>query len=361
MKILIIHATAGVGHKKAAEAIFNGVRTRTSHRVSVIDSLDYTHPWFKFSYAGTYEFMATKLPLLWAKSFEILDYEWIQPLMRFARRIYNGLNTQRLVNFLMEEEFDWVISTHFMSTEVCNHLKGQGKLKSKVLTVVTDYDAHHIWLAPHIDHYATSCQTATDRLIQLGIPEQKITTTGMPVDEGFAVPKSREELAAQFGLSLDKLTFLITSSSFGCGPIEEVVDLLKDHQCLVICGKNQSLFERMKAKESESVKVFKFVDNMPEFMAASDIIITKPGGLTVSESLVCGLPMIFFTAIPGQEENNIRIMEKEGVGFRAFSIDRIKEVIAQITSSPEVLDQLRQRVRQVGKPDAVQTVIKLLV
>ena len=144
MKILVIYATAGAGHKKAAEAIYNGVRAHGGFEVRLVDLLDYTNPFFKKTYPQVYIFLVTRLPWAWGFFFSLLDIPWIQPLMKGVRRLYNGFNAQALQKFLIQEQFDGVITTHFLSAEVCAYLKREGKIKSKIICVVTDFDAHRI-------------------------------------------------------------------------------------------------------------------------------------------------------------------------------------------------------------------------
>lgn len=360
MKICILHATAGVGHQKAGEAIYQGLKDQGEHDVVILDALDYTHALFKKSYVGTYAFMATKMPWLWARAFDLLDIPSIQPLVRFLRRVYNGLNTRRLERFLKNEQFDWIITTHFLPTEVCNHLKGSNQISSKILTMVTDYDAHHIWFAEHVDIFTTPSDLAKTTLIGMGVPACEVVMTGMPVDKKFTETKDVDAIANRLGIDLNRFTLLITTSSFGFGPIVETVNLLREHQLLVVCGRNEKLYQSLKPKEDQLMKVFRFVDNMHELMAVSDVIITKAGGLTVSESLVSGLPMVFFTVIPGQEEHNVRIMEAAEVGFKAFTLERVKYLTDQWSSSVDALSSVKKRVRAMGKPDAVKTIISLL-
>ena len=130
MKILVIHATAGAGHKKAAEAVYNGLIAQGGHDVRFVDALDYTYPFFKKSYPDSYTFLVTRMPWAWGISFAFLDLPWMQPLVRGVRRLYNGFNAKALHKFLIDEQFDCIITTHFLSEEVSAYLKRTGKIKS---------------------------------------------------------------------------------------------------------------------------------------------------------------------------------------------------------------------------------------
>src|SRR5258708_7775945 len=122
MKILVIHATAGAGHKKAAEAIFHGLKAKGKHDARLVDALDYTNPFFKNTYPTSYAFLVTRLPWAWGFFFGLLDIPWMQPLVHLVRRLYNGFNAQALQKFLIQEQFDCVVTTQFLSAEVCAYL-----------------------------------------------------------------------------------------------------------------------------------------------------------------------------------------------------------------------------------------------
>ena len=227
MKILVIHATAGAGHKKAAEAIFHGLQAKGGHDVRLVDALDYTNPFFKKNYPGVYTFLVTRLPWAWGFLFALIDIPWMQPLVRRCRRLYNGFNAQALQKFLIQEQFDGVITTQFLSAEVCAYLKREGKIKSKIICVVTDFDVHRIWVNEGIDVYTAACEYTKNKLIALGVPSEKIFMTGIPTDAKFAHKPDTLALKKKLGLQDGVLTILIATGSFGMGPIEELIKLLE--------------------------------------------------------------------------------------------------------------------------------------
>ena len=299
MKILVIHATAGAGHKKAAEAIFHGLKAQGGVDARLIDALDYTNPFFKITYPWFYTFLVTRLAFAWGFLFGLLDIPWVQPLVRVVRRLYNGFNAQALQRFLIQEQFDGVITTQFLSAEVCAYLKREGKIKSKVICVVTDFDVHHIWVNEGIDVYTGACDYTKNKLISLGVNPEKVFATGIPTDAKFSVQPDILDLKKKLGLQDGILTILIATGSFGMGPIEELMELLGKYQLLIVCGHNQELYERLKPRAPKNTHVLGLVDNMDELMAVASVMVTKPGGLSIAEALVKKLPMIFFSAIPG--------------------------------------------------------------
>ena len=142
------------------------------------------------------------------------------------RRLYNGFNAQALQKFLIQEQFDGVITTQFLSAEVCAYLKREGKIKSKVICVVTDFDVHRIWVNEGIDIYTAACEYTKNKLIALGVPAEKIFVTGIPTDAKFALSPDTAALKKKLGLQDGILTILIATGSFGMGPIEEIMELL---------------------------------------------------------------------------------------------------------------------------------------
>ena len=362
MKILVIHASAGAGHLKAAQAIYDGLRKHTTHEAFFADSLDYTGPFFKAFYRRSYVLLVSRAPWLWGFFFRVADLSWIQPFSRPCRRVFNGLNAQGLRTFLMEERFDYVFTTHFMANEVTAALKRKGVIDSKLVTVVTDFDVHRIWLSPETDFYAVACEWTEQKLRQLGVAREKIRVTGIPVDEKFTRPADREELKQKLGLKENAFTVLIATGSFGIGPIEEILRILEREdglQTLVVCGHNRRLFERLRGRNYCGAKILGLVDNMHELMAASDCMVTKPGGLSIAEALVSQLPMIFFHPIPGQETSNVRVLREYGICSMPADVPGIAGELRKLKSFRDAHLTALKRTQRLAKPSAVRDIISL--
>lgn len=362
MKILIVYATAGAGHRKAAEAVAQGFKTSNSpHEVVLVDSLDHTYPFFKKSYSGIYTFLITWVPVVWGFFFALLDIPWLRPAVRLGRRIYNSLNAGGFQRYLINENFDVIISTHFLGNEVSGALKKAGKISSRIISVVTDYDVHSIWLSPGIDHYTVATDWTKEKIISLGIPADRVSVTGIPTHESFARPMDKIQLRRKMNMAESQFTVLVATGSFGIGPIEEIITHLKDTtQVAVICGHNKKLYEKLKHLDSRNVRIFGLVNNMDEMMGLADVMITKPGGLSISEAMVCGLPMIFFNAIPGQETNNIRVLGGFGIGLSGISVPEIPGVLKRLQSSPEEYARLKAKIAAVARPQAVNDILSLI-
>ncbi len=359
MKILVIHATAGAGHMKAAEAVYDGIRADPSHDAVMVDALDYTNAFFRASYRKTYSFVVSHLAWLWGFAFWLMDRRFVQPAVRLLRRAVNGLNARRLAAYLEAEHFDAVIATHFLANERAGRLKAGKKISSRLVCVVTDYDVHRIWLAPSVDCYAVATPFTKDKLVSMGVNPARISVTGIPVNGKFLEPLDRLSLCAKLGLE-DRFTALVATGSFGFPSIERVIGHIRDRQVIVICGHNRALFENLQKKNQKNVKIFGLVDNMHELMTVSDVMVTKPGGLSIAEALVKGLALIFFSPIPGQETNNIRVLQAQGVGKSRLTFKEMAEEIEKLAKDSSYRSRVKEKTRTLGRPDAAGRILRLV-
>jgi processive 1,2-diacylglycerol beta-glucosyltransferase len=267
------------------------------------------------------------------------------------------LNTRRFIKFLSSYNPQIIISTHFLASELAFSLKKINRINSRLITIVTDFDVHPFWVLPGTDAYMVASEYTKKELVFSGIKENSIRITGIPVDLKFSEKYDKGFFCKKLGVQNDRFTVLIVTAAFGLGPIEKIVDLLhKDVQVLVVCGKNKRLRHRLTQKSYAAVKIFGFVENIEELMAVSDVIITKPGGLTTSESLSMGLPMIFISAIYGQETKNATILENYGAGITPPNLKALMSAVLDFRNNPYKLKQIRERINKVKKPYAVKEI-----
>ena len=360
MKVLVIHASAGAGHMKAAEAVYQGIQRSPGHDVLLVDALDYSSFLFKRFYKQTYFFLIARIPFLWGFLFCLLDLPWLQPVVRWLRRAQNRLHTPQLHQLMIKGQFDAIIMTHFMPTEIAAALKRSGKITSRLITVITDYDVHRIWLADGIDTYTVASEWTKEKLKTIGIASERILVSGIPTDEKFSSRGDITALKERLGLAKDAFTVLIATGSFGIGPIEQIVRTLKDFQVIVICGHNRSLFHSLNSQNLPYVHVQGLVNNMYEWMAVADVMVTKPGGLSISEALVSQLPLIFFNAIPGQETGNVRVLKTYGIGISGCRVDEICTELHRLRTSKDAFLTALKRIQTLARPSAVKDIIALI-
>jgi len=360
MKILVVYATAGAGHKKAAEALYKGLLDRGYNDTVYLDVLDYTNSYYKNSYSQLYTYLITHLPWLWGLSFWVTDVQAVNPLIRILRRIHNTIHASRFHRYLIEQQFDVILSTHFFPNEVAGHLKQSGQISAKVICSVTDFDVHRIWITPGVDMYTVASEWTRRKMIAMGIDENRILVTGIPVLTKFAAPKDIPGLKKKLNLDPQAFTLLLATGSFGIGPIEAIIEQLKGFQIIVVCGHNRSLYERLSGKEKKLVKICGLVDNMDELMAVADVMVTKPGGLSISEALISGLPLIFFNAIPGQESHNIKVLDEHGIGHAPRRIEDIRVILTALRDSPEAYGTAQEKIRLLARPQSVESIINFI-
>jgi len=358
MKIIVVHASAGAGHSKAAEAIYHYLKEYCPDtKAYIVDILDKTNPFFRFSYKYGYSFLVSHVPMLWSLSFWITYFKILRPFTRPIASFLNRLSTKKFAEFLIRENPDCVISTHFLSSEISAFLKIKQKIKSRVVTVITDFGVHPFWVSYGTDLYIVASEFTKQKLLEQGISQDLIRVFGIPVDTKFLKEFNKDELLAKFNLDRHKFTILVVTGSFGTGPIQEITEALyQEVQIIVVCANNKKLFEKLSSKNYPNVRVFGFIDNIQELMFVSDAIITKPGGLGISESLVMELFPIFIAAIAGQETENIKALAKYGLAREAANIHLIKETVLDLRGHPEKLSSIKEAIRNVKKPFAVKDI-----
>jgi processive 1,2-diacylglycerol beta-glucosyltransferase len=281
----------------------------------------------------------------------------IKPLSLFISLI----NADRFVHFLINEQPDVVISTHFLPAEIAAYLKRKNKIKSKLVTVITDFGIHPFWVLAGTDLYIVASSYTKGELFNNGVEKSSIRDFGIPVPSEFTKPYDKGALREKLGIARDKLNVLITTGSFGIGPVDKIVEsLYRDVQLIVVCANNKRLYKRLKRKNYPGVIVFGFINNIQELMAVTDIVIAKPGGLTTSELLNMELVPIFICPIPGQETMNINALAKFGIGKFARRVEDIKEIVFDYKAHPEKLIEVKERIRRIKKPNANQDIYNVI-
>ncbi|MFA5410463.1 MAG: glycosyltransferase [Candidatus Omnitrophota bacterium] len=358
MKIIITYASAGAGHFKAAKAIYDYLKDRSPETdTEIIDSLEKTAAFFRYAYIRGYSFTIRRAHFFWGLAYRLTDSGFFYKFIRAAVSLINRLNTKSFSDFLIRENPEFIISTHFLSSEIAAYLKKGGRIKSRLITIITDFGVHPFWISDATDIYGVACDFTERQLLLKGVDKARIKEFGIPVDTKFLKRYARAETAGKLGIDGNKFTVLIMTGSFGLGPIKDIVKLLyRDVQILVICANNKKLYTDLKKAEFPGVKVFGFVDNAHELMAVSDTIITKPGGLSISEILNMELIPVFISAIPGQERINAQALKTYGIGVSPASIPDIRNIVLDFKAHPSKLEDIKARMRKIKKPDALREI-----
>ncbi len=362
MKIIITYVSAGTGHRRAAEAIYNYFKENCGAcDLKIIDALQKTNFIFKNFYSYGYLFLVNHALWLWHFCFWIASLAALRPFTITFNSLLNRLNAKGLFSFLIKEKPDVIISTHFLPSEIVMYLKKIKALNTRLITVITDFGVHPFWIIDGTDMYIVASVFTKEQLILKGIGEDIVKDLGIPIDSKFSKQYERGVLSRKFDIEPDKFTILISTGSSGIGRIEEIVDsLYTEVQILVVCAHNKTLYERLKKRNYSKMKVFGFIDNIQELMAVSDIIIAKPGGLTISESLAMDLLPIFITAIPGQETANAKILEEKSIGINIKDVRLVKEIVLDFMGHPDKLKMMKGRISEVKRPFAVKELCSVI-
>ena len=279
------------------------------------------------------------------------------------------MNVAKMRRFVREFDPDAVICTHYVAADVLAHMRRRGRLRAPVTVVITDYDIHTMWVQAGVDRYCVATEEMAHALHAKGIGEAAVQVTGIPIMPVFAESyPERPVMRRRLGLNPDRVTVMVSAGGFGMVKLDRVVKILSEEireaQFLAMAGGNRSLLESVR-RVGEScdgrVAPFPFVDNMHELMAASDLIVTKPGGLTSSECLAMGLPMVIVQPIPGQEERNADFLLESGVAVKANSLAQLAFKVRRLLDQPERLESMRATARAVARPNAAADIAEAVV
>lgn len=360
-KILILYASAGHGHAKAASSILESFQDSDREvETKFIDTLSPEYHQSGKLYREFYLFQIRYLPKTWGFFYWALDIRWVYLLARLGRRVFNAINSSRLAKFIEKENPDVIISTHFLSNEVASHLKIKRKIHSKLITVVTDYLPHYIWTEKAIDEYVVALEETKEELVKRGVSQTKIHVLGIPIGKNFLHRHPRTVMSARAGLRPDMFTVLVTSGGAGMAGIGNIASgilkLQKPIQIIVVCGTNKKLYDLLSVGAGPLMKVLGFVNNMDELMEAVDLVIGKAGGLTVTESLVKNKPLLFFQSVPGQETRNVYCVEKYGAGQSAHDPKKIVDIVSDLYNNPQKLETMKNQIVRMAKPFAARDI-----
>ncbi|MBU2541406.1 MAG: hypothetical protein KJ593_05865 [Candidatus Omnitrophica bacterium] len=361
MKLLIVYASAGAGHRRAAEAIYESLDDSLKQESSLVDILDFTPSFFKFTYSKGYIFLISRISWLWSFFYWLTNLGILSKLINLLRRASNSLMTKRFVCFLNKNNPQVVLSTHFLSSEVLSNLKKRKKIDSFHISIITDYTIHGFWLNDGVDKFIVGLQFLKDILIKKGIEKDKILDLGIPVDKSFLNLKSRQVAAEITGVNPNKFTALLVTGAIGLNCLGRIASVLKDNmQTIVICGKNKKLLHSLEKIGSNNLILYPLVSNMADFLACSDVIITKAGGLTVTESLIAQIPMCFISRIGGQEAANIEVFTTLGCAFYERRESAVIQRLLEFSQDPKGLTVLKQNLARYARCDANSRIISFL-
>lgn len=365
-RVLIFSASAGSGHVRAAEALakaFHG--DDRVGKVLNVDSLQYTNKLFRDFYSKLYDQLVQSAPQILGWAYKASDEPWKGDAVRIA---LDRLNTMPLVKFVRNFDPHITVCTHFMPAGIISHLIANDRLKTSSSIVVTDLDVHAMWLSRTFQRYFVAIDETKAHLEAIGLPAERVTVSGIPIDPVFSEPIDVQATRESFNLDPQRITLLLSAGTLGAGPTEIVVRRLiqmpQDTQVVVVCGRSEKVKERIdeltRGRESQ-FRVLGYTARMHDLMKMSDVFIGKPGGLTTAEALACGLPMVIVSPIPGQEERNSDHLLEEGIAIKFNELTTIPYKLGKLLEDPDRLARMRENARRIGRPRAAETIARTLI
>ena len=366
MKILLLTVTAGYGHHATAKALANLFEQKGAE-TQIVDVYEYISKMIQKALSQGYLLSSKYTPELYrlfydqtTKNREKLDKMNIV-------KIVNTLGAFKFERFVENFEPDAIICTHVLAAHLVSKMKQRDMVTAPCIGIATDYCIHPYWEdVLYMEGLVTASELITHTAIKRGIPEERILPFGIPIHPKFNRYISREQACEQLGLDPKRHTVLVMGGSMGYGNsqkiVQQVTEIDIDFQILAVCGNNKRAYHRLcdfrdRYEGNCRIDVMGFVDNVEVLMSAADCIITKPGGLTVSEAIAKGLPMILVNPIPGQEERNVEFLLNNGMALLVTKTFPLDDALYHLFHNPVRLQTLRETIRAIGHPDASERLV----
>jgi processive 1,2-diacylglycerol beta-glucosyltransferase len=365
-RMLVLSVSAGNGHVRAADALVAHARADYP-KLSVRhhDVMQMVPGWFRRVYSDLYMKLASGLPEAWGWLYRKTDREAPRSISARARRLLQRLCTQRLMAEVEGFAPDVIVCTHFLPAEILGAAFKEKRITCPVWVQVTDFDLHQMWIHEGISGYFVANDELAYRLYAQGVPAARVVVSGIPIMPGFVAPPDRKAAAERTGLDPSRMTVLMMSGGAGAGLQQELVkSLLAEHselQVIVLTGRNEVLRSTLQDIEvfyPTRLRAIGFTDDVHRLMACADLAITKPGGLSTSECLTMGLPMLLVNPIPGQEERNAAWLIQEGAAVRADDPATLQFRLNKLLADRDKLSRMRACALALAKPQAAHHVLQ---
>lgn len=365
MKIMLLTAATGGGHIRAANAIEQYIRENTSWEVENVDCLKAVGRLLDKTVCDSYLFMAKKAPMLFGRLYKRTNKQNV--ISHLVPKL-SGLFSNLLYPTIESSRPDVIITTHPFATEMVAALKSDRLVSAPLICIITDYGAHRAYIADEVDSYVVASDDMVPELMEFGVPKKKINPFGIPVHGVFFDRQDQGMLLRQLDLDPELPTLLFMAGSFG---VSNIIKLYRDlaetnvkMQIIVITGRNQKLFEAFEKEIGQNppipTRLFYFTDEVEKYMHAADLLVTKPGGLTVSEALACNLPMAVFDAIPGQEEDNANFLLTHDMCVRVQKDGDFAGEISALLQEKQRLSAMRENCREFDKSQSIPNLLALI-
>jgi processive 1,2-diacylglycerol beta-glucosyltransferase len=361
-RLLVLSASVGAGHLRAAQAVELALRELAPPDAVIknVDVLTLTNAPFRKLYGEAYLDLVNKAPHVLGFFYDHMDKARSKNSRRDKLRLMvEKLNLSSLVDLLEEERWDAIVNTHFMPAAIIASMKKKRKLRTPHMTVTTDFETHRLWVNQPCDHYTTATDEGAAYLKHWGVPAEDISVTGIPIHPVFAKAKPRSECMQRQGIQGARPVVLQLAGGFGVGPIETIFESIlsveNPLELIVVTGKNAAAKKKLEARKppkQHRAKILGFTDQMDELMACADVVVSKPGGLTTSETLARGAAMVIVNPIPGQESRNSDYLLENGAAIKINNLPTLCMKLSALLEDESHLKELKDNARRIAKPQA---------
>jgi processive 1,2-diacylglycerol beta-glucosyltransferase len=365
MRILILSASAGFGHVRAAAALeAEARRIWPAGEIRNVDILDFTDPLYRKAYAASYLKLADRAPELWGYLYNVSDRKRAEKRTARLVRAFDRIEFARFRAMVREFAPDHVFCTHFLPAQTLRPYRDRDWHAFGLHVCVTDFLCHGYWAQPNADKFFVASMEGAEELALKGIPRARIHEFGIPVMEAFSRTNDREGIRREMGLDPGLPTVLAMSGGWGAAGMPHLVRALFDAgpvQVLAVCGRNERMLKRvqeLKAPAGSRLLPLGFVNNIHELMSVADLCVSKSGGLTCSECAAIGVPLLIPSPIPGQEERNAIFFTEHGAALIAHSEGSLRFKAAQLLADRKRMRAMGAAARALGKPFAARDVLR---
>lgn len=368
-RILVLSVSAGAGHLRAADALCQTAATpEFALQACHLDVMQCVSAGFRKIYTDFYVKLVNKAPRLWGWLYQASHEATSDSSLQRLRQAVERLNTRPLLQKIAQFAPDIIICTHFLPAAILAHVLQRGQMQTPVWVQVTDFDLHRLWIQPQMRGYFAANEEVAWRMRHSGISSHSVFVTGIPVLPAFASARPAWAFLEQHGLSQGRPTLMLMGGGAGLGALDAVAERLLnvplDLQLLVLAGHNAELLtalQQLAGQHRGRMLPLGYTEDVAPLMACADLLISKPGGLTSSECLALGKPMLIHSPIPGQEERNADYLLEQGVAMKASDATALEYRVQLLLREPERLWQMSSRALALGRPQAARQVLRIVL
>ncbi len=367
MKVMILTVSTGYGHTATANAIADRL-TEMGNQAQVVDVYKYINSFISETLDKSTTLYTKVAPDIYRVIYDYLE-GGVEVDQKNVFQLVNKLCAYKFFHLVKAFDPDVIVCTHLFAAQLAHEIKRKGKTRARLVGIITDYTIHPYWeTVTSVDYIITASEMLTLRAVKRGIPHQKILPFGIPVHPKYRMALSKYQAREKLGLKLNAKVILLMGGGLGFGidedEVRKIFELNSDCEVMAVCGRNEKQrlrFEKMKQEYNYiNLHPYGFVDNVQEMMDAADFLISKPGGLSVSEALAKNLPMIVINPIAGHEERNLEFLLNSGVAIYSTKTFPLDEAVNFFLQSPRRLETIRESIAEIAKPDALEKICDFL-